>query len=233
MVSHYTSSAVCRVPQTKYPLLRVMSLFLLFEILKVLLLIVIFVIQPSCLQFPSKIQRGQTLCIYDSNDGCSLRPPPTEPVFIILVALLTAIISIPIIAFLQWLITGYARAWPGGRAGGDKFENEERESREISKRKKSLNSAPDAMLRNSTFTSAFGRELKKGLRTSSALDYHSAGIVAQMAYAGTHSTFNLIVSVLVCGWKGSKLCGLLRIKQNSNLSLTFEEFLSSTLNPYF
>ena len=44
---------------------------------------------------------------------CSIANPPSDPVFTILVALLTMIMSIPVLMFLQYILEEYASKTPG------------------------------------------------------------------------------------------------------------------------
>ena len=109
-----------------------------------------------------------------------------DPVFIILVALLTTILSIPILLVLNYLLNGYASNYPGSRGIHDKAGEEE----EIATKKKpfKISSAPSItaaeILRNSASSSAFGAELKKGLPTGITVNYWSINITSQFSYAG-------------------------------------------------
>jgi hypothetical protein len=74
----------------------------------------ICLLQASCTSAPSKVQSGATLCNWSSSDlSCSLAPPPSDPIFTILVALLTIVMSIPIIMLLQFILDEYASKQPG------------------------------------------------------------------------------------------------------------------------
>jgi hypothetical protein len=56
---------------------------------------------------------------------CTLAPPPSDPMFTIVVSLLTVLMSIPIIMLLQFILDEYARRLPGkdgDHAKGDLFE---------------------------------------------------------------------------------------------------------------
>ena len=123
-----------------------------------------------------------------------MRPPPEDPVFIILVALLTTILSIPILLVLNYLLNGYASNYPGSRGIHDNAGEEE----EIATTKKpfKISSAPSItaaeILRNSASSSAFGAELKKGLPTGITVNYRSINITSQISYAGeSNHSFDL------------------------------------------
>jgi hypothetical protein len=73
--------------------------------------------QASCTSAPSKLQSGASLCDWSgTNLSCSLAPPPSDPIFTILVALLTIVMSIPIIMLLQFVIDEYASKQPGSKS---------------------------------------------------------------------------------------------------------------------
>ena len=140
--------------------------------------------KASCVFSPSKIRSGSSECKW-TDKGCSLRPPPNDPIFIILVALLTVILSIPILLFLNYLLNGYASNYPGSRSLDDEVsEKEEIDSKNPSKKSSTPNTTATELLRNSTSPSAFGAELKKGLPAGNTVDYRSINIISQTSYAG-------------------------------------------------
>ena len=140
--------------------------------------------KASCVFSPSKIRSGSSECKW-TDKGCSLRPPPNDPVFTILVALLTTILSIPILFLLKYLINGYASNYPGSRSLHDEVgEEEEINSKKLSQKSNTPNTTAAEILRNSTSSSAFGAELKKGLPAGNAVDYRSINITSQFSYAG-------------------------------------------------
>ena len=139
-----------------------------------------------CELSPSRIQSGSSECHWSKDDRlCSLRPPPNDPVFIILVALLTTILSIPILLVLKYLINGYASNYPGSRRLDDEVgEEEEISSTNPSKKNRTPNITAAEILRNSTSSLAFGMQLRKGLPAGDAVDYRSINITSQNSYAG-------------------------------------------------
>ena len=146
-----------------------------------------FVTQISCTSVPSKIQRGSSECNWNNSDQhCSLRPPPNDAIFIILVALLTIILSIPILLFLHYLINGYGSNWPGGRSRpDDEGLDPDHFTRKQFDKNITENVSSAEVLRNSLYSIAFGKELKKGQPEGNTVDYRSINITAQIAYAGT------------------------------------------------
>ena len=111
-------------------------------------------------------------------------------------ALLTTIVSIPILVILHYVLHGYASNWPGSRGTQDDIgkvymsgaEEGEGSDRFISAAATATSSATEMACRDSASGSAFGIELKKALPTDSATDYHTAGMMAQIAYAGMYCT---------------------------------------------
>ena len=142
--------------------------------------------KASCELLPSRIQRDSSECNWSKNDRlCSLRPPPTDAIFIILIALLTTILSLPILLFLNYLLNGYASNYPGSRGLHDEVgEGGERASTSPYKENSTPNITAAELLRNSMSSSAFGAELKKGLPTGITVDYRSVNITSQNTYAG-------------------------------------------------
>ena len=140
-----------------------------------------------CTSCPSKIQKGASQCTWSKVDlHCSSRPPPTDPVVTILVALLTTIISVPILVFLNFLLDGYASNWPGSRGVVDDIGTEGETKRKTHIQRKDTPSATASeILRNSSYSSAYGEELKKGLPEGNAVDYQRVNTISQIAYAGT------------------------------------------------
>ena len=100
-------------------------------------------------------------------------------------ALLTTLLSIPILLLLEYLINGYASNYPGSRGLDDEVgEEEESSSKNPSKKSNTPNTTASEILRNSTSSAAFGAELKKGLPADNTVDYQSMNITSQISYAG-------------------------------------------------
>ena len=55
---------------------------------------------------------------------CSLTPPPSDPIFTILVALITLILVVPIVSLINYILENYARKSPMGRGFEDDFTYE-------------------------------------------------------------------------------------------------------------
>ena len=145
--------------------------------------------KASCEFSPSKIRSGSSECNWNKTlKYCSLQHPPKDPIFIILVALLTTILSIPILFLLKYLINGYASNYPGSRSLNDKVDDEEEMTgTDPSKKSNTPNTTAVEILRNSTSSAAFGAELKKGLPAGNAVDYQSINITSQFSYAGKNN----------------------------------------------
>ena len=86
---------------------------------------------------------------------------------------------------MNYLINGHASNYPGSRGLDDEVgEEEEIDSTNPSKKTSTPNTTAAVLLRNSTSSSAFGAELKKGLPAGNTVDYRSINITTQNAYAG-------------------------------------------------
>ena len=150
---------------------------------------ILLFVKASCELSPSKIQSGSSECNWSKDDRlCSLRPPPKDFIFIILVALLTTLLSIPILLLLNYLLNGYASNYPGSRGLHDEIgEEEEMASKNHSQKSSTPTTTAAEILRNSTSSSAFGAELKKGLPAGNAVDYRGINITSQNSYAGKNN----------------------------------------------
>ena len=101
---------------------------------------------------------------------------------------------------LHYVLHGYASNWPGSRgtqddigkvymSGAEEGEGSDRFiSAAATASATATSSATEMACRDSASGSAFGIELKKALPTGSATDYHTAGMMAQIAYAGMYCT---------------------------------------------
>ena len=91
-----------------------------------------------------------------------------------------------------YLLNGYASNYPGSRGLDDEVvEEEEIDSTSLSKKSCAPNTTAAEILRNSTASSAFGAELKKGLPVGNTVDYRSINITSQISYAGNKQSFDL------------------------------------------
>ena len=113
-------------------------------------------------------------------------------------ALLTTLLSIPILLLLEYLINGYASNYPGSRGLDDEVvEEDEMASTKLSKKSSAPNITAAELLRNSTSSAAFGAELKKGLPAGNTVDYRSINITSQFSYAGKRKESIDLLSLFV------------------------------------
>ena len=129
-------------------------------------------VKASCTQPSSKVQSGVSQCVWNRIDNrCSLRPPPNDLFFVVIVALVTTFLSIPILIILHCLINGYGSKWPGGKALLLDVDHEVTPA--SPPHTSDIANVPAAeLLRNSLYSFTFGKESKKGLLASTA-DYTS------------------------------------------------------------
>ena len=117
-----------------------------------------------------------------------MTPAPNDPVFTVIVALLSAIMSIPVIIMLKTTLDRYGCNWPGSRGFEDDLINVKKVSERgnVGKNKRSDVSQISVAekLRNSTRASAFGEEIKKGLLSGSAINVASDPNISQIVYTG-------------------------------------------------
>ena len=93
---------------------------------------------------------------------------------------------------MNYLLNGYASNYPGSRGLDDEVvEQDEITSTKPTKKSNTPNTTAAELLRNSTASSAFGAELKKGLPVGNTVDYRSINITSQISYAGNKQSFDL------------------------------------------
>ena len=136
--------------------------------------------QTNCLLKPSKLQSGTTQCIWDKvESSCSIRPPPADPAFTILISLLTMIMTVPIVMILHYILEEYAGRWPGSRG----FEDDVGDDAKSLDKMKADESVAIA-LRNASRQSDYGEVIKRGAMKGGMAGRDPAAEMAQMAYAG-------------------------------------------------
>ena len=152
-----------------------------------------FSLQPSCLLSTSKVQSGVSQCVWNQSLlSCSLRPPPTGPIFTILVSLLTTIITVPILLLVRYVLLGYASHKPIKRGSIDETEiGEESSKKNKLNRQSAANLTTAEKLRNSICSSPFGKEMKRASPASDLTDSVTAGTISQIAYTGMYTKSNL------------------------------------------
>lgn len=134
----------------------------------------------SCTDTPSKVQSDASLCKWNEVDlTCRLRPPPNDPIFIIIVALLAIVMSIPAISLILLVLTKYASRKPGSVVPDKETSNEDVLSENIPIHR--------ALDRQSGIDdqSVFGTAITRGATGDQAEAFVSATEMAHFAYAGT------------------------------------------------
>lgn len=128
------------------------------------------------------MQSGASQCTWDKvNSSCSIQAPPTDPAFTILIALLTMIMTIPIVMILHFILQEYAGVWPGSRGFEDDVCEEGKKTDEGVKEPRE-NVA--VKLRNAFRQSDYGEVIKKGIRKGGMAGRDAAAEESQMVYAG-------------------------------------------------
>lgn len=146
-----------------------------------------FHVQTSCLNDPSKVQKGASQCEWDVDTTmCKEQDPPTDHAFTILVALLTGILSTPLLVAFTFVLNTYASTWPGSRGIEDDVGKcEDPEGDENGDKKEEI-SEPDtaAILRSSTRRSEFAEVVKRAVLRGGMSGKDTADEIARFAYAG-------------------------------------------------
>jgi hypothetical protein len=152
---------------------------------------------------PSKIESGAKQCTWNKESSqCAITEPPSDPVFIILVSLLTLVLSIPILTVMMYVLDEYGSKEPGiantqtisvkenrtvaYEIGGDGKDREREKEREKESGKSNLSNSifknEDGSVDVPVPCSDFARLIKRDTVAELQLDRLSA---AHFAYAGT------------------------------------------------
>jgi hypothetical protein len=118
---------------------------------------------------------------------CSEQDPPEDHAFTILVALLTAILSTPLLVAVTYVLDTYASTWPGSRGVEDdvgKIEEDLEGEKTDEKSEKTGELDTAAVLRNSTRKSEFGEVIKRAVLNGGMSGKDTAAEIAQLAYTG-------------------------------------------------
>lgn len=130
----------------------------------------------TCKASPSRIVAGATQCTWTKADSsCTLTPPPSDPVFTVIVALLTLILAIPITVALTLTLETYANKWPG------KAMNEDHVTDVISENKKN----DKTETADTVEQQYFGEVVKKGIAMDATKESSIAKETVRFAYNGT------------------------------------------------
>lgn len=120
---------------------------------------------------------------------CSQQDPPDDHTFTILVALLTTILSAPLLVTVTYVLNTYASTWPGSRGIEDDVGKEKVSEVEKNGEKSEENVEPNiaAQLRNSTRKSEFQDVIKKAVLRGGMAGKDPTAELVKFAYAGRQS----------------------------------------------
>ena len=115
---------------------------------------------------------------------CSIANPPSDPVFTILVALLTMIMSIPVLMFLRYILEEYASKTPGRKpvSHADAILIAKNSPGKISQT--GLIVAENTTSHHTTSQSDFAKVIKLSVGVGNGKKFASKAEVAHFAYAG-------------------------------------------------
>ena len=127
-----------------------------------------------------------SLCKWKAQDStCSLAPPPNDPNFIIVVALLTIVMSIPIISLILFVLMSYA-----GRPPKRDTPDHEQTQKTISDAAPIDGELHIQKISGEDFSfanqSSFGRAISRGVTGERAEAFSSSTEMMYFAYAGTN-----------------------------------------------
>jgi hypothetical protein len=121
--------------------------------------------------------------------SCELSPPPNDPIFIIVVALLAIVMSIPIISLILYVLTKYASKRPGHLLPFTDKDKEKNNQNGVSDEALDfgvIGYQPSVEYQPSiTNQSVFGSAITRGATGEQAEAFVSSTEMAHFAYAGT------------------------------------------------
>lgn len=137
----------------------------------------VYTTQSTCTALASKISSTETQCTWNSStSACAVTEPPTTVIFIVIVALMTTILQIPIVLLLAFLLQNYASIWPG-RAGGYQVMID------INAMKDKAMYETGLRLKEATNKSMFGEVIDKAMKNGGAQDSYNSADIAQISYS--------------------------------------------------
>jgi hypothetical protein len=137
----------------------------------------VYTTQSTCAALASKISSTETQCTWNSSaSACAVTEPPTTVIFIVIVALITTILQIPIVLLLAFLLENYASIWPG-RSGGYQ------EKINLNAKKDKALCETGLKLREATNKSMFGEVIDKAMKNGGAQDSYNSADIAQITYS--------------------------------------------------
>ena len=141
--------------------------------------------QSKCLQQPSKIQHGASECQWDAERKfCNPAGIPKDRTFTILVALLTTILSVPLLVAFTFVLEQYASTWPGSRGIEDDVGKVDEDPELDDNGESTVEPDSAAALRQSTRKSDFEEVIKRAVLRGGMAGKDLSVETVQRAYAG-------------------------------------------------
>ena len=136
------------------------------------------------------------MCIWSGKEqSCSLREPPSDVMFVVLVSFATVIISIPLIVVLNMVLEIYCSKWPGEAVDEDRITEalsgtKPKQGARCSKTLKSLES-------DTVEKRYFGEVVKEGIAADGMTPFQAAIEDAKFAYSG-ETCCPIVLSCMTC-----------------------------------
>ena len=152
-----------------------------FAILQIIDIITIFVfIQETCLAVPSKISSTATQCIwYPEIASCQVTEPPQTLIFIVIVALITTILTIPPVIILCFVLENFAASFPGKQGYRHQINGKSGDK---------IMSEVALKICEEENKSLFGEAISRAIKKGSARDSYTSADLTQITYSGLMST---------------------------------------------
>lgn len=121
------------------------------------------------------------MCAWSTTEqSCSIRDPPSDLLFVVLVSFATVIFSIPVIVILNMVLEIYCSKWPGETVDEDRITEALSGGKPVAQSSKTINyHESDTVERR-----YFGEVVKEGIAADGATPLKAAADEAKFAYSG-------------------------------------------------
>lgn len=129
------------------------------------------------------------MCAWSTKEqSCSIRDPPSDLVFVVLVSFATVIFSIPVIVILNMVLEIYCSKWPGEAVDEDRITEALSGGKPVAQSPKTINyNESDTVERR-----YFAEVVKEGIAADGATPFKAAADEAKFAYSGESCGYSVL-----------------------------------------
>lgn len=134
------------------------------------------------------------MCTWSGKEqSCSIREPPSDLVFVVVVSFATIIISLPLIVMLNMVLEIYCSKWPGEVVDEDRITEALSGGKPRARHSKTLKSLES----DSVEKRYFGEVVKEGIASDGTTPFQAAREEAKFAYSG-ETCGTIVMSSMTC-----------------------------------